>query len=207
MAIEHGKCAGQAVRPTAGIFGDVIAQLESSWGKPREDWDAGDWQRAALALNRALALAGELIEKQGNAIAHALQALVPTKPKGRGRPPSKPRPNPVGMARVKVKQLHSQRHLNFKQKKKYTPDDLFFLMVAVKALKIKMHEKKLTDSEALFHLFKSDSVRQGITRQMVKSRLAPLLSRGRSALKNAGVVELDEKVTIAAQGMLKGALK
>lgn len=212
MAIEHGKRAGQArddAPPTIGVLGDAIAQLESSWGTPQQEWNAGDWQRAALALNRALALAGELIEKQGDVIANALRALAPTESKRRGRPPSKPKRSQGGLVKVKVTQPVSQRHLSSKQKAKRSTDDLFFLVAAVEAMKIKLGRSgnKPTDAEALFYLFKQEGVRQGKTRQSVKTRLAPMLSKARRQLKANEIADLDEKVKAAIEGLLKGALK
>lgn len=187
-------------------FRMTISQLESSWGKSRDEWGIAEWRRAALALERSLAFSGEIIEKQGDAVALALQTLAPSQQRKRGRPPKR---NRLGMTAVKVRQQLSLRHRNFKQKAKHNLGDMFFLLAIVEAQKLKIRRtgKVATDSGALFELFKKDGERQGVTRQAVKTKLAPMLSKGRRDLKSSGVSDLDAKVKAAVEGLLNGSLK
>lgn len=165
----------------AGGYDNSLAQLETSWGKARSSWSLDDWRRAAETLERALAVAGGLLsvatEIAGKAVAIRGSAPPLAKQsfqKRRGRPCSNDR------QRIKESSKRSS-----KKKPKYSQEQLFVLVCAVEALKIKASKdgKKLTDKIALqMCLKKKPGELDYMFLRRVESKLAPLLSRTRTQL-------------------------
>lgn len=140
-------------------FANGLAQLESSWNKPRSQWDADDLRRAVASL--------ELMLSVGS-------------PAKRGRPKKTPG---LWMAQ-RPKQPLSKRHQNFGEKNiKWTKERRMFLVCMVDALKIK-HGLKM-DKDALIKIAERicSGKRQGIIQAKAKT-LAPQLTNARKVFSS-----------------------
>lgn len=154
-----------------GADGNPLAELEQSWGKPRDCWSIEDWRKAAELLEKSLLIVGKQADtalRLGMAMAEA------TKPRRPGRPKK-----PIGgMMKVRPKQPRSDRYKNLG--KRETKFDKLAQMCLVAAV---LREGGKNNEALAAIVGRMDPVqRKGIVAGQVRNKWAPQLSKARKAL-------------------------
>lgn len=172
------------------VFSDAIAQLEAQWGSLRSTWTVDDWKRVAETLERALLVAGRLLDKSRETTSKNIEAieLLRDPPKKKlGRKP-KPKVAIGGMSRIQIAQPLSRRHENFKKTTKFDKLTQMCLVAAVS------REKGETDKEKLEALIgrMNPAWRKTRVATAVKDRWASRLSKAKKNLSDKDRKEISK---------------
>lgn len=160
-----------------GAFSDSLAQLEQSWGKPRDSWSGQDWRKAAELLEKSLAIVGMHAD---TALRLAMDMAGPPSSVANFCRRGRRKKSVGGLVKIKIKQPLLERNKNFKKKTKFGKLEQMCLVAAVS------RDGGRTDKERLEALVGrlNPEWRKGRVAQEVRNKWASRLSRAKKGLSD-----------------------